>query len=561
MQVVDRVAHGRDARCGPSAPPVARLRDDGAARVSRLGQVAQLGTGLGLALGAGSRGPIGSRSTSWATPCSAWLAWTSRPRCAASSRSSRSCSTTASWAATWSGCGRCRALCLSIRLGGRYAMWRRAGGYGERVDRPAELRPALQRCIASVAAGRAALCEVATHEEDATALPWTMAPDAIPPAVRARDLVGYGPRPPGIAWPAARASHQPRARVRGRSEYSVAWGDDRATARRVRRPGRPAASARSGTEAHYEYGAAPVAAARIFHAAGAVTVSAAAVALELNPAVAEWMRERDHALLGHGWRWTDAWTYTREQERALARARDRDVRRVLGSRRSAGTRAAGRARHARILHELGGFLYHSESCADDLPVLRDRRRTPPILVIPIRRPTTTRATSEPGLREPARIPRHDGPGASTSCAGGRRAADDDDRRGARALERPGRPRVRAAAVHRARAVARRRSFMRRCDIASRWLEHCRRGEGRLRGRGCDCRAPPSACSPSSPASGRRRVRRRREARGRDCAAHGRAAFAGWEAMLATADLDALSCARRPCTTPRPPSRPSSAASR
>jgi thiamine pyrophosphate-dependent acetolactate synthase large subunit-like protein len=52
------------------------------------------------------------------------------------------------------------------RLGGRYADIARAlGGHAERVERPAELRAALERCIASVAAGQAALCEVATHEE------------------------------------------------------------------------------------------------------------------------------------------------------------------------------------------------------------------------------------------------------------------------------------------------------------------------------------------------------------------------------------------------------------
>jgi thiamine pyrophosphate-dependent acetolactate synthase large subunit-like protein len=60
----------------------------------------------------------------------------------------------------------------SDRLGGRYADVATAlGGHAERVDRPAELRPALERCIASVAAGQAALCEVATHEENAMALP------------------------------------------------------------------------------------------------------------------------------------------------------------------------------------------------------------------------------------------------------------------------------------------------------------------------------------------------------------------------------------------------------
>jgi len=59
----------------------------------------------------------------------------------------------------------------SDRMGGRYADVATAlGGHGERVAGPAELRPALERCIAAVAAGQAALCEVATHEENAMAL-------------------------------------------------------------------------------------------------------------------------------------------------------------------------------------------------------------------------------------------------------------------------------------------------------------------------------------------------------------------------------------------------------
>ncbi|HET6172406.1 MAG TPA: thiamine pyrophosphate-requiring protein [Gaiellales bacterium] len=58
----------------------------------------------------------------------------------------------------------------SDRLGGSYADVARAlGGHAERVVQPGELRSALERCIASVAAGQAALCEVATHEEPAMA--------------------------------------------------------------------------------------------------------------------------------------------------------------------------------------------------------------------------------------------------------------------------------------------------------------------------------------------------------------------------------------------------------
>jgi thiamine pyrophosphate-dependent acetolactate synthase large subunit-like protein len=59
----------------------------------------------------------------------------------------------------------------SDRLTGRYADIAIAlGGHAERIDRPAELRPALERCIASVYAGQAALCEVTTHEENVMAL-------------------------------------------------------------------------------------------------------------------------------------------------------------------------------------------------------------------------------------------------------------------------------------------------------------------------------------------------------------------------------------------------------
>jgi acetolactate synthase-1/2/3 large subunit len=56
------------------------------------------------------------------------------------------------------------------QLGGCYADVAKAlGGHAERVGHPDELRPALERCIASVTAGQAALLEVMTHEESAFA--------------------------------------------------------------------------------------------------------------------------------------------------------------------------------------------------------------------------------------------------------------------------------------------------------------------------------------------------------------------------------------------------------
>ena len=171
----------------------------------------------------------------------------------------------------------------------------------------------------------------------------------IPEPVRARDMVGYGRTPPQFSWPDdARVVINLVLVYEEGSEYSVLWGDDRNDGwGEYADPGVQPPQRDPGTESHYEYGsrAGVWRLARIFDAAGVpVTVSAAAVALELNPGVAAWMRERGHDLMGHGWRWIEPWTMSREHEREqIARAVE-TYERVLGSPRPAGTRAPGRAR-------------------------------------------------------------------------------------------------------------------------------------------------------------------------------------------------------------------------
>ncbi|HVI19808.1 MAG TPA: thiamine pyrophosphate-requiring protein [Gaiellales bacterium] len=60
----------------------------------------------------------------------------------------------------------------SNRLAGDYsAIGRALGAHTELVAEPAQLRPALERCVASVAAGQTAVLEVMTHEEHELALP------------------------------------------------------------------------------------------------------------------------------------------------------------------------------------------------------------------------------------------------------------------------------------------------------------------------------------------------------------------------------------------------------
>jgi peptidoglycan/xylan/chitin deacetylase (PgdA/CDA1 family) len=228
----------------------------------------------------------------------------------------------------------------------------------------------------------------------------------IPEGVRRRDLVGYGRTPPVFAWPdGARVVINVVVVYEEGSEYSVLWGDDRNDGwgeyadAGVGPPQRDL-----GTEAHYEYGsrAGIWRLARICDAARVpVTVSAAAVALELNPAVATWMREHDHDLMGHGWRWTEAWRLSPEAERGELRLAIETYQRVLGSRPIGwNCRSWPSANTRELLLEEGGFLYHSDVCADDVPYY-DRSGARPFLVVPYSKTyNDSRYLMNPGFASP-----------------------------------------------------------------------------------------------------------------------------------------------------------------
>jgi peptidoglycan/xylan/chitin deacetylase (PgdA/CDA1 family) len=209
----------------------------------------------------------------------------------------------------------------------------------------------------------------------------------IPDRVRERDLVGYGPDPQGFAWPSgAHVAVNVVLVYEEGSEYSARWGDDRNDGwGEYADPGVDPPDLDLGTESHYDYGsrAGVWRLARIFDEAGIpVTVSAASVALELNPAVAHWMRERDHDLLGHGWRWIEAWRLSREQEREQISRAIETFERVLGERPLGWNCRSWPSPHTReLLVEEGGFLYDSDGSGDDIPYYV-RTAGHPFLVVP-----------------------------------------------------------------------------------------------------------------------------------------------------------------------------------
>ena len=231
--------------------------------------------------------------------------------------------------------------------------------------------------------------------------------DAIPEPVRARDLVGYGRTPPSFAWPdGAQVVINPVLVYEEGSEYSVMWGDDRNDGwGEYADPGVQPPQRDPGTESHYEYGsrAGVWRLARIFDEAGVpVTVSAAAVALELNPGVPEWMREHDHDLLGHGWRWIEAWRMSRDEEKEQIERAIETYQRVLGSKPDGWNSRSWPSENTRsLLREIGGFLYHSEGSADDLPYYEtvDNQQ---MLVVPYSKTyNDSPVRDEPRLRQPA----------------------------------------------------------------------------------------------------------------------------------------------------------------
>jgi peptidoglycan/xylan/chitin deacetylase (PgdA/CDA1 family) len=187
-----------------------------------------------------------------------------------------------------------------------------------------------------------------------------------------RDFVGYGRTPPAIEWPGgATVALNFAINYEEGSERSHAFGDGRneGLAELVREF--PAEVRDFAAESVYEYGsrAGIWRLARLFdERAVPVTLFAAAVALERNPAVGAWIAEREHDVCAHGWRWEEQWALSRDEEkRHIALA-------VESIAESCGARPVGwycrygpSAQTRELLVEHGGFLYDSDSYADDLP--------------------------------------------------------------------------------------------------------------------------------------------------------------------------------------------------
>ncbi len=198
-------------------------------------------------------------------------------------------------------------------------------------------------------------------------------PAPLDPAAYPRDLRGYGAHPPHPRWPRdARVAVQFVVNYEEGAENCILHGDAASEAFLSEIvPAQPIPGARHmNMESLYEYGsrAGIWRLLRLFAERGLhFTSYAVGMAIERMPEIALAMREAGHEIASHGYRWIDYQHVDIGRERDdLRRAIDVQTR-ILGSRPLGFYLGRCSPNTQALVAAEGGFLYASDSYADDLP--------------------------------------------------------------------------------------------------------------------------------------------------------------------------------------------------
>ena len=186
----------------------------------------------------------------------------------------------------------------------------------------------------------------------------------------ARDLVGYGEHPPVVRWDNdAKVAVQIVVNYEEGSEKTFAMGDG-VNDGMYELPFAVDDQRDLAVESMYEYGsrAGIWRLFRIFdHAGIPVTFFAAAVALERNPDVAVKLARRGDEAAGHGFRWSNHYEMTKEEEREAIRRAIESITRTTGARPDGWYCREMSVNTRDLVVEEGGFLYDSDTYNEDLP--------------------------------------------------------------------------------------------------------------------------------------------------------------------------------------------------
>ncbi|MCW6511256.1 allantoinase PuuE [Lichenifustis flavocetrariae] len=203
-----------------------------------------------------------------------------------------------------------------------------------------------------------------------------------------RDFVGYGPTPPDPRWPSgARLALNFVLNYEEGSEYSMMDKDGVSDAALTEIPAAavPRGERDLAAESMFEYGSRVGfwRLHRLFQERGLpMTVYACALALERNLPAGAAIKAAGYDICCHGWRWVEHFKLSEDTEREHIRLAVESLQRTVGQRPDGWyCRYGPSVNTRRLVMQEGGFLYDSDSYADELPyyVMAEGR---PQLVVP-----------------------------------------------------------------------------------------------------------------------------------------------------------------------------------
>ena len=202
-----------------------------------------------------------------------------------------------------------------------------------------------------------------------------------------REMIGYGANPPHAQWPnGAKIAVSFVLNYEEGGENCILHGDAASEAFLSEIIGaQPIVGARHmNMESIYEYGsrAGVWRLLRLFQEFDMpLTVYAVGMALERYPHLAEAFVDLGHEVASHGYRWIDYQNIPAEVEKADMIRSIEAIKRLTGSRPLGWYLGRCSPNTWRLVAEEGGFLYNSDSYADDLPYW-DKSHSNNQLIIP-----------------------------------------------------------------------------------------------------------------------------------------------------------------------------------
>jgi len=188
-----------------------------------------------------------------------------------------------------------------------------------------------------------------------------------------RDFIGYAGAPPDPKWPGgARLALQIVMNYEEGGERSILHGDEEAESFLQEVVGAPPVRGARNlqVESLYEYGS-RVGFWRLMRVFAErsikISVFAIGMALERHRDAAAAIVEAEHEVVSHGWRWIDYQSLDMAVEREHMRLAIESLTRVTGSRPLGWYTGRLSPNTRRLVVEEGGFLYDSDSYADELP--------------------------------------------------------------------------------------------------------------------------------------------------------------------------------------------------